>query len=112
MSFDRVDLWVIILGGMLVTYLTRLSFFMIDPERLPVVVRRSLRLVPAAVLAAIITPSWIGDLSEFSWNQPQFLAGCLAAIIAWRTKSTWLTIIVGFAALFLLTILHTYLLHG
>jgi branched-subunit amino acid transport protein len=100
MSYDRIYLWEIILGGMLVTYLTRLSFFTIDPERLPAAIRRSLRLVPAAVLAAITTPSWIGDLSAFSWDRPQFLAGFLAAIVAWRTKNTWLTILVGFAALF------------
>lgn len=103
MSYQRLDFWLIILGGMLVTYLTRLSFFTIDPERLPESVRRGLRLVPAAVLAAIITPAWIGDLNAFSWTQPQFLAGCLAAITAWYTKNTWLTILVGFAALFLFT---------
>ncbi|MGD2057423.1 MAG: AzlD domain-containing protein [Anaerolineales bacterium] len=103
MNYQRLDFWLIILGGMLVTYLTRLSFFTIDPERLPDSVRRGLRLVPAAVLAAIITPAWIGELGSFSWSQPQFLAGCIAALTAWRSKNTWLTILVGFAALFLFT---------
>lgn len=105
MTYQRLDLWLIILGGMLVTYLTRLSFFMIDPDRLPEVIRHSLRLVPAAVLAAIITPAWIGELNSFSWNEPQFLAGCIAALTAWRTKNTWLTILVGFACLFLFTMM-------
>jgi branched-subunit amino acid transport protein len=99
MTYDRIDYWLIILGGMLVTYLTRLSFFTIDPDRLPRIVQSGLRLVPAAVLAAIITPAWIGSLDTFTWSQPQFLAGGLAALIAWRTKNTWLTISVGFAAL-------------
>jgi branched-subunit amino acid transport protein len=105
MDYDRVDYWIIILGGMLVTYLTRISFFFLNPDRLPEKVRNSLRLVPAAVLAAIITPAWIGELSGFSWDQPQFLAGCVAAITAWRSKNTWLTILVGFAALFVFTTL-------
>lgn len=103
MNYTRLDYWLIILGGMLVTYLTRLSFFSIDPERLPHAVRRSLRLVPAAVLAAIITPAWIGDVTTISWRDPQLLAGFVAAITAWRTKNTWLTIMIGFAALFLFT---------
>ncbi|MGD2162135.1 MAG: AzlD domain-containing protein [Anaerolineales bacterium] len=103
MSYERLDYWAIIIGGMLVTYLTRISFFFLDPDRLPEKVRRSLRLVPTAVLAAIITPAWIGEISSFSWEQPQFLAGCVAAITAWWTKNTWLTIVVGFAALFLFT---------
>lgn len=107
MIYELLDFWGIILGGMLVTYLTRLSFFTIDPERLPAVVRRSLRLVPAAVLAAIITPAWIGPLNTFEWNRPQFLAGCLAAIIAWRSKNTWLTILIGFVALFVFSTLLT-----
>ncbi len=102
MSYDRIDYWVVILGGMLVTYFTRLSFFTLDPGRLPHAVRRALRLVPAAVLAAIITPAWIGDPGAFTWSRPQFLAGSLAALIAWRTKNTWLTISVGFAALLVL----------
>jgi branched-subunit amino acid transport protein len=100
MSYDRLDLWMVIIAGMLVTYFTRLSFFLIDPDRLPEVIRRSLSLVPAAVLAAIITPAWVGDPSTFTWSQPQFLAGCIAAVTAWRTRNTWLTILVGFAALF------------
>jgi branched-subunit amino acid transport protein len=103
MSYERIDYWLIILGGMLVTYLTRISFFFVDPERLPERVRRSLRLVPAAVLAAIITPAWIGEISSFNLSQPQFLAGCVAVITAWRTKNTWLTIVIGFSALFIFT---------
>lgn len=105
MTYERIDYWLIILGGMLVTYLTRLSFFTLDPERLPHTMRRALRLVPAAVLAAIITPAWIGDPGSFSLARPQFLAGSLAALIAWRTKSTWLTISAGFAALLVLNTL-------
>ena len=52
-------LWIIILGGMLVTYGLRLSFIaLMPPERLPSLLRRGLRFVPPAILAALITPEF------------------------------------------------------
>lgn len=101
-------LWVIIIGGMIVTYLTRLSFTVIlPPERLPVIMQRGLRFVPSAILAAIVLPEFVrpDGVVDISLSNPYLLAGTIAALVAWRTRNTWLTILVGMLALWILTTL-------
>ncbi len=99
-------LWTIIIGGMLVTYATRLSFILLIPqERVPALMKRALRYVPPAVLATLILPDLLlsdGSL-QFSLQNDRLLAGVLAAFVSWRTKNTWLTIGVGMGTLWLLT---------
>ena len=100
-------LWAIIIGGMIVTYLTRLSFTVIlPPERLPKIMQRGLRFVPSAILAAIALPELIRPegVVDISFNNPELIAGTIAAIVAWRTRNTWLTILVGMLVLWVLTV--------
>lgn len=101
-------LWTIIIGGMIVTYLIRLSFTVIlPPERLPAVMQRGLRFVPPAILAAIVLPELLRPTGviDISPGNPQLLAGIVAAFVAWKTKNTWLTILGGMLALWILTTL-------
>lgn len=103
---DTGMLWGIILGGMIVTYLTRLSFIALIPqERVPTLFKRSLRYVPPSVLAALILPELLrhGGSLDLSMNNPRLIAGVLAALVAWRTRNTWLTIAVGMISLWLLS---------
>lgn len=97
----------IILGGMLVTYAQRLSFIVvIPPDRLPAALQRGLRLVPPAVLAAVIVPEILrpeGPL-DLSLQNHRLLAGCVAALVAWRFRNAWLTIAAGMLALWLLAL--------
>lgn len=100
-------LWAIIIGGMIVTYLTRLSFTVIlPPERLPNIMQRGLRFVPPAILAAIVLPELLlpEGVVDISLHNFQLIAGTLAAIVAWRTRNTWLTILVGMLVLWVLTV--------
>jgi branched-subunit amino acid transport protein len=101
----RAQLWAIIVVGMLLTYATRLSFIALIPyERMPVHIRRGLRFVPPAVLAALILPALLqpaGALNISLGNQ-RLLAGLVAALVAWRFKNTWLTIACGMLSLWLL----------
>ena len=104
---NRQELWVILFGGMLVTYATRLSFIALLPaERMPSWFRRGLRYVPPAVLAALITPELFspGGTLDFSLGNERLLAGTLAFLVAWRTRSTWLTIAAGMLALWVLNL--------
>ena len=105
---SRVALWGVILGGMLATYLIRLSFVVFVPqERLPSIFRRGLTYVPPAVLAAIILPELAlpeGTL-DLTLGNHRLMAGVLAGLVAWRTKNTWLTILTGMAALWGLSFL-------
>ena len=96
------DLWIVILGGALATFATRLSFIaLVPPGRLPEAVRNGLRLVPPAVLSAIILPAVVAPAGhlELALGNDRLWAGLLAMLIAWRTRSMWLTIAVGIIAL-------------
>ena len=99
-------LWIILLGGMLVTYALRLSFIALIPlQWLPSILHRSLRFVPPAILAALITPELLrpqGPL-DLSLQNHRLLAGGIAALVAWRFRNTWLTIAAGMIALWLLS---------
>jgi branched-subunit amino acid transport protein len=99
-----MNLWLIFLAIGLITYATRLSFILIFGKmEMPRNVSRALRFVPAAVLTAIIFTELLvrdGDLLLTPAN-PRLLAGLLAFLIAWRTRNTLLTILLGMAALLL-----------
>lgn len=105
---SRAGLWVVIVGGMAVTFGIRLSFVaFLPPERLPPVFRRGLRYVPPAVLAAIILPALTRPTGvlDLSFGNVRLLAGIVAALVAWRSRNIWLTIVVGLAALWILTVI-------
>ena len=100
-----VQLWLVILGGMLVTFLTRVMFIVIvPPEKMPQIVQDGLKYVPSAVLAALILPEMvIADGAFFvSLENDRLIAGLVAALIAWRFQNIWITIVVGLGLLWIL----------
>jgi branched-subunit amino acid transport protein len=103
---STLEIWLIILGGMVVTYVIRLSFTVLfPPDRLPTAFIKGLIYIPPAVLAAIILPELVlvDDEIAISLANSQLVAGFLAALTAWRLKNTWIAIITGMVALWLLT---------
>jgi branched-subunit amino acid transport protein len=97
--------WLVILLAGLITFGIRLSFIaVLGNMRVPEAVRRGLRLVPAAVLSAIILPEMLrpGGVLDLSPTNARLWAGLLAALVAWRTRNVLLTIVVGMAALWVL----------
>ena len=103
---SRPEIWLIIVGGAILTYLVRLSFtVLIPPDRLSPIFSRWLVYIPPAVLAAIVLPELLlveGEIA-ISFANPELVSGILAALVAWRLKSTWVTIATGMVALWLLT---------
>jgi branched-subunit amino acid transport protein len=100
-------LWLVIIGGMLATYATRLSFIaLVPPERMPLWFRRGLRYVAPAVLAGLVSTDLIGTAGSLDLIPGNFrlIAGAIAAIVAWRSRSAWLTILTGMAALWVLSL--------
>lgn len=98
-------IWLLIIGIGAATYATRLSFITIFSKReIPAPVLRVLRFVPVAVLSAIIWPQLflVNNALDLSTANPRWLAGLIAALIAWRTRNVLLTIGVGMAALWIL----------
>jgi branched-subunit amino acid transport protein len=97
-----MSLWATLLGMAMVTFFLRTSFFLLPPELgTPPLLRRALRFVPAAVLTAVWAPelfTYQGALYISPANE-RLLAGGLAILVAWRSRSTLATILAGLAAL-------------
>jgi len=85
------------------TWLLRLSFLALlgRVEHVPPVVSRVLRLIPAAVLAAIVLPSLTHATGSFDLATDRFGAGVVAAVVAWRTRNVMATIGVGMVCLWI-----------
>ena len=103
---SEASVWLVVAAGGLATYLTRLSFIALVPhDRLPARFREGLRFIPPAVLSAIVLPELVlkeGALA-LSPDNHRLLAGLMAALVAWRLRSTWFTIGAGMLALLLLS---------
>lgn len=95
-------LWLTLIAGGAITYAIRLSLILAwGRVTLPPLVQRGLRFVPPAVLSAIIFPEMLrrGGALDLSFGNTRLLAGLVAALVAWRTKSALLTIAAGMAVL-------------
>jgi branched-subunit amino acid transport protein len=94
-----------IVGMGAVTFAVRLlPILLLERVEMPPLILRALRYVPPAVLSAIIFPELLvrdGAL-DLTVGNVRLLAGVVAAIVAWRSRSVILTIAVGMAILWLL----------
>ena len=97
--------WLVMLLGGLITFLIRFSFiFLFGKFHMSEVVRRALHYVPPAVLSALVFPElFLHDgMLDLSFSNIRLLAGLVAIIVAWYSKNTLLTIVVGMLVLVLL----------
>jgi branched-subunit amino acid transport protein len=101
----EVNIWVVMAVVGALTFLTRLSFIALAGRwDAPPLFRSALRFVPVAILTAIVVPELVmhtGTL-DLSLTNPRLLAGTLAILVAWRTRNTVLTIVVGMTAFWVL----------
>jgi len=100
-----MEQWLTILVAGAVTFGTRLSFIAAHGRiEMPKWFTRGLAFVPVVVLTAITFPEILAheNALDVSLGNARLIAGVVAALIAWRTKNTWLTIAVGMLALFVL----------
>ncbi len=86
------------------TFVLRLSFIeLIDRFSLPVVIRRGLRFVPPAVLAALVVPALVhGGADGGELENPRLLAGLVAGVVAWYTRGVVWTLCAGMSVIWLL----------
>ncbi len=99
-----MNIWLTMLIAGLVTFTIRLSFiWIIGHHLIPPLLRRALRLVPPAVLTAIIFPAVFMSAGQMdlSFGNARLLAAVLATLVAWRTRSAVLTIVVGMLSVWL-----------
>jgi len=100
-----MQLWIVIIAGGLLTYLTRLSFIaLFGRYKVPELVQRGLRFVPPAVLSAIIFQELLirDGAGYISIGNLRLIAGLVAGLVAWRTRQPLLVIVAGMGALLLL----------
>ena len=107
MRLDAPTLWLTMLVIGVGTFLIRFSFIwyfgrgQLRPE-----IQRILRFVPAAVLSALIVPSFfISQQAGIALGNPRLWAGLVAAAVAWRARNVLLTISAGMATLWLFSYL-------
>jgi branched-subunit amino acid transport protein len=96
--------WIAIVLSGIGTFAMRASFLAVA-HRMVVVppgAQRLLRQIPPAALASIVVPALVRHDGQIDLLDPRFVAGVLAAIIAWRTKSTIWTLVVGMGVLIVL----------
>lgn len=98
------EIWVVIVGLMGVTFLTR-GFFLIMGRRveLPDSLQAPLRYAPAAALVAIIVPEVflspeMNSIQAFDWTSPHLWGGLTGMLAFLLSKSMILTIFLGMLA--------------
>ncbi len=102
-----MNIWLVMLILGLITFVTRFSFIaLLDRVRMPKFFQKALRFVPIAVLTAIIVPSlsYYNNALSLSPNNPRLLAGIIATLVAFKTRSVLWTIFVGMAIFWVLRI--------
>jgi branched-subunit amino acid transport protein len=102
---STLTLWLAIVGAGIVTFALRLSFIaLLGSVRTPPLLAQALRFVPAAVLTAVVIPLlfYVNGALEVSLGNERLLAGLVAALIAWRTRSVLFTLGGGMATLWTL----------
>ncbi len=103
-----MNIWIVMLLGGLLTFGMRLSFiYLLGGVSVPDGIRRALRFVPPTVLSALVLPALLMPAGQIDigLGNHRWLAGLIAILVAWRTRSILLTILAGMAALLLLQLL-------
>lgn len=99
-----MNIWLTMLLGGLITFAMRFSLVnLFGRFQVPQAMRKALHYVPPAVLSAIIFPElfmYEGTLNA-SIDNARLLAGLVAIVVAWFSKNTLITILIGMIALFL-----------
>lgn len=95
-------LWGIFIAAGLGTFAMRLSFVELYGRlRVPPLLNQALLYVPASVLAALVLPAVVYPHTEhqIDWSNPQIPAAIVAALVAWKTRNTLLTLAAGMGVL-------------
>lgn len=105
-----MNIWLVMIIGGVITFGMRFSLIYLLGEgrfEVPETLRRALHYVPPAVLSAIIFPELLyrNNVFDPSLGNTRLLAGVIAILVAWFSKNTLLTILVGMAALLILQLL-------
>lgn len=105
-TMSEAWLWLHIAALAVATFALRLSFIsLFSYIEMPASVKVNLKLVPPAVLAALAAPPFVFRDGSYhlSPTNPFLLTGLVVTVVAWKTESLVLTLVVGFGVFFALT---------
>lgn len=105
-SYGPLAVWTVVVAGGVATFAIRLSFIHLFGriDEVPPRLRRALVYVPAAVLAALVAPSFVpagGDAAVAGVVTPEIVGGAAAVVAAWRTDDVLWTVAAGMVGLHL-----------
>lgn len=103
-SYGGPIIWGLIFVIGVLTFLIRLSFIGLFGylDEIPPQIEHGLRFVPAAVLAALVVPSFITlDAGVGGLAVDKLAAGGVAGVVAWHTEDVFKTIGAGMVSLWL-----------
>lgn len=98
------DAWLAIVAAGIGTYAMRTGFLVFADRMaaVPPSVQRLLRQIPPAALAPIVVPALLRPEGRLDPWSGELAAGLVAALVAWRTRNTGITLVVGMVLLFAL----------
>lgn len=93
--------WVAVVLAGIGTFAMRGSFLLAAHRmtEVPPFAQRLLRQIPPAALASLVLPALIRPDGQLDLFSPEAAAGLVAGIVAWRTRNSILTLVVGMAVL-------------
>jgi branched-subunit amino acid transport protein len=96
--------WTTILLAGVGTFAMRASFIAVADRLVdvPSWAQRILRQIPPAALASLVLPALVRPEGELDLAHPRFIAGIIAALVAWWTNSVVATLVVGMGLVVLL----------
>lgn len=104
-GYPSAVVWLVVAALGVGTFGLRLSFIQLHAriDGFPPRIERALSFVPAAILAALVSPRLFAIDGSPAGGIPGLrpVAGAAAAVVAWRTNSMLLTIGVGMAVLWI-----------
>jgi len=102
-TYGPLAIWAVVLVVGVATFAIRYSFVYLFGriDGVPPRLEEALRFVPAAVLAALVAPAIVdpGPTLTATVLDDRFLAGVVAAVVAWYTENMFATIAIGLLAL-------------
>ncbi|PLX90492.1 MAG: hypothetical protein C0619_09300 [Desulfuromonas sp.] len=107
MGDNSINLWIVILSIGIATFFIRFSFiWLLGNRKINSTIQNLLQFVPPAVLAALITPSFLlTPEAQFSIANQRMWAGFFAALVAWKTRNVIFTIASGLFCLWIFSLL-------
>jgi len=102
---SAASIWLLFLAIGLGTFTLRFLFiYLFGKIEMPDWLRRALRFVPAAALAALVFPALTHPTGHLDISLQNFrlLAGLGGAVVAWKTRNVLLTLIIGMILLWVL----------